>query len=167
MSALVSLIGEPFSKFPETNLPTVKDVSRFYTQYWGVRASDSQKQKLVADELMKLYQQKGIPVFSEKTIKTKIGKNVGEMKKILRFSSKPEKTIDNIVKESEFQWKLDEIFEITRNIQTEEFITDDTPMETDLNGIYFPRLIIVILLVILLEYLYPSRIKKILSHFLY
>lgn len=151
MSALVSLIGEPISKFPENHLPTVKDVLRFYAQYWGVRASDSQKQKLVADELMKLYQQKRIPVLSEKTIKNKIGKHIDEMKKILKFSSKPEKTVDNIVEESEFQWQLDEIFEITRNILIEEFATDDTPMETDLNGIYSPKLAIVH--VILLEYL--------------
>lgn len=136
MSTLESLIGKPIRQFSEDRLPTVRDVLRFYAQYWGAQGSDSKKEKYVMDGLIQLYQQKGIFVLTEKAIKYKISKQIKDLKKIIKFSSKV-KTEANIVQESEFVRKLDEIFEITRAVQMEEFETDDTSMETDsFNGVY-------------------------------
>lgn len=76
MPGLELLIGKPINQFAEDGLPTIKDVLRFYAQFWGVRASESNKEKLVAEELINFYQRRNIPVLSEKTIKNRISYSV-------------------------------------------------------------------------------------------
>lgn len=111
MSGLEYLIGDPIDAFPDNHLPTHGEVLCFYSQYWGVNASDSSKEKLVARELIQVYQERDIPVLNEKTVKDKIKKNVCDLKKILKFKSKL-KTAANIESERIFLSKLKEIFDI-------------------------------------------------------
>lgn len=116
MSGLEFIVTTPMTKFYENRLPTLEDVLRFYAQFWGKRMSDSKKEKFVAQELIKLYEQQSILVFSEKTIKNKINKNVANLKTILKFKTKT-KTAANVERESTFRSGLSNIFEIRRPIQ--------------------------------------------------
>lgn len=131
MSVFEYIIGEPIAQFPESRLPTLKHVLCFYAQYWGSRGSDSQKSKLVAQELIQLYRRENILVLSEKTIKDKISINVAELKTILKFKHKS-KTNANLQKETNFRSKLDEIFEIRQMNEHENESTDEIEyMETE------------------------------------
>lgn len=130
MPGLELLIGKPINQFAEDGLPTIKDVLRFYAQFWGVRVSESNKEKLVAEALINFYQRRNIPVLNEKTIKNRISNKILSLKKILKFSSKT-KTVANIEKEIEFRQQLDEIFDVSCGIQNEEFEYAYEPMEMD------------------------------------
>lgn len=111
MSGLEYILGSPIDQFPDNQLPTVKDVLRFYSNNWGKRVSDSTKEAYVAKELIKVYQEAGLPVINEKSIKDRIKRHVGELKIVLKFKSKV-KTAANIQTEASFRSKLEEIFRI-------------------------------------------------------
>lgn len=117
MSGLEYLIGEPISHFLEDRLPTIQDVLCFYAQYWGVRKSDSSKENYVAEALVNFYKRKNILTFNVQSIKNKIKKTVCELRKIIKFKSKI-KTVQNIRTEALFRSRLNDIFEIRRQIQT-------------------------------------------------
>lgn len=125
MSGLEYLIENPIGQFPENRLPTISDVLRFYVQFWGMHGSDSTKENIVAEELIKLYR---------------------GYKMILKFKSK-NKTAANIQKETLFRSILDEVFEIHREVQTvdepgDANATNDIPMEVDnFDGIYLENLV--------------------------
>lgn len=125
MPGLEYLIGDPITEFPENGLPTLRNVLCYYSQYWGSKGSDSLKEKMVARELIQIYQRQNLPVLNEKTVKDKVKKNVCGLKTILKFKSKS-KTAGNIETERVFRSHLEEIFDIHgREIQTER--TSDEP----------------------------------------
>lgn len=146
MSGLEYLIENPIGQFPENRLPTISDVLRFYAQFWRMHGSDSTKENIVAEELIKLYRGKNITVFNVKTIKNQIHRIVANLKMILKFKSK-NKTAANIQKETLFRSILDEVFEIHREVQTvdepgDANVTNDIPMEVDnFDGIYLENLV--------------------------
>lgn len=111
MSGLEYILGSPISRFSDDQLPTIKDVLRFYSSNWGKKVSDSTKEAYVAKELIKVYQEAGLPVLNEKSIKDRIKKHVLELKLVLKFKSKV-KTTANIQTEISFRSKLEETFRI-------------------------------------------------------
>lgn len=118
MSGLENLLGgAPINQLPSNVLPTLRDILLFYSSFWKKKGSDSLKEKMVAQELIKIYEEANIPILSELTIKSKIKRNVVEFKKILKFQRKS-KTPDNLRIENGFISRLGEIFEvrITREI---------------------------------------------------
>lgn len=152
MSLQSVLGGPPINQFNNNALPTLQDVLRFYSQYWGKEGSDSTKEKSVAQALLRFYQDANIPTISELTIKQKIKKSIVELKTILKFVSKSNlKTRKNIEDENHFHSRLQEVFQIRRNtpsnyapvnnlstIQAECMLSEPIEIdETDeLNGIY-------------------------------
>lgn len=138
MSGLELIVTAPITKFSENRLPTLEDVLRFYAQFWRKRISDSMKEKLVAQELIKMYEQQSILVFNEKTIKNKINKNVADLKTILKFKTKS-KTATNMERESTFRSRLSNIFEIRPPTQIHDEIeseNEDTADNRLADGIY-------------------------------
>lgn len=111
MSGPEYILGSPIDRFPENQLPTIKDVLRFYSSNWGKKASDSTKEAIVAKELIKVYQEVGLPVINEKSIKDRIKRHVAELKTVLKFKTKI-KTAANIQTEISFRSKLEETFRI-------------------------------------------------------
>lgn len=111
MSGLEYILGSPIDRFPDNQLPTIKDVLRFYSINWRKKVSDSKKEAYVAKELIKVYQEAGLPVINEKSIKDRIKKHVVELKTVLKFKSKV-KTAANIQSEISFCSKLEETFRI-------------------------------------------------------
>lgn len=89
----------------------LEDVLCFYSQHWKSHGSESQKQKLVAQELIKVYDRNNIPVLSEKGIKNKIGRYVDNLKIVLKFQTK-KRTAENMRRETALRSQLDETFEI-------------------------------------------------------
>lgn len=143
MSGLEYLLGEPIDRFPEGRLPTVNEVLCFYSQYWRVRGSDSMKEKIVAQELIRVYGTENLPNLSEKRIKNKIEKIVTNLKKILKFKTKA-KTAVNIESEAAFRSQLQNTFQIYHSPQSfnddiNEVNVEDTQenMEIDNDGKYF------------------------------
>lgn len=150
MSLEYFLGGAPIEQFNNNFLPTLQDVLRFYSNFWRVQCSDSTKEKLVTDALIRVYESNNIPVLSELTIKKKINKHVIELKAILKFVSKSEsKTAKNTERERSFQLRLKEVFEIRRTlplthtpdaVATQCSIFENEAMEVDhtddLIGIY-------------------------------
>lgn len=111
MSGLEYILGSPIDRFPDNQLPTIKDVLRFYSINWRKRVSDSKKEAHVAKELIKVYQEAGLSIINEKSIKDRIKKHVVELKTVLKFKSKV-KTSANIQTEASFRSQLEEIFRI-------------------------------------------------------
>lgn len=111
MSGLEYILGSPIDRFPDNQLPTLKDVLLFYSINWKKRVSDSTKEAFVAKELIRVYQEAGLQVINEKSIKDRIKKYVTELKIVLKFKTKV-KTAANIQTELRFRSKLQETFEI-------------------------------------------------------
>lgn len=111
MSSLEYILGPPIVRFSENQLPTIKDVLRLYSSNWSKKISDSSKEAFVAKELIKVYQEAGLLVINEKSIKDRIKRLVIELKTVLKFKSKV-KTTMNIQTENSFRSKLNEIFQI-------------------------------------------------------
>lgn len=134
--SLESLLGGAIQHFNDGILPSLRDVLRFYSTYWRKQGSDSLKEKLVAEALIRLYEGMNIPTLSEFTIKKKINKSVNELRKVLKFHSKSNPTTKNIANKRVYQLKLDQIFEIRRptvlhNEPEEIEIQSNEPMEVD------------------------------------
>lgn len=117
MSGLEYILGDPINEFPEDRPPTLREVLCFYSQFWKIRGSDSMRGKLVAQEIIRVYQRENIQLLNEKSIKNKINKHICNLKKILKFKSKL-KTAANIEFEQNFRSKLNEIFEIHQTFET-------------------------------------------------
>lgn len=113
MQGFEYLLGDAINEFPRNRLPTLGEVLRFYSQYWGMKGSESLREKLVADELLRVYKSENseLAMLSEKAIKNKINKNVCTLKSILKFRSK-QRTSANIKTEANFRNNLDETFEL-------------------------------------------------------
>lgn len=62
MSGLGYFLGPPLIEFPDNRLPTLKDVLRFYANFWGQQANDSTKETLVAQEIIKVYRRRNMPI---------------------------------------------------------------------------------------------------------
>lgn len=141
MSGLEYIIGDTINEFPNNHLPTLKDVLCFYSQYWGAQGSDSLKEKLVARELIQVYQRQNIPTLNEKTIKDKIKKKVSELKKNLKFKTKITMAANNIETERIFRSRLQEVFDVSkRENRTEIGINDFSnggPSSLTFDGILF------------------------------
>lgn len=132
--ALKYLLGDPIEQFDGDFPPTLRDVLRFYSKFWGKPGSDSYKEKIVAQALMQVYQQANIPILNELTIKKKIKRSIDELKAILKFKSKTSaKTIGNIEMEKKFESNLSNIFDIRqgfRNVPGGDINrSDDIPHE--------------------------------------
>lgn len=136
MSGLENLLGgTPIAQLPNNLLPTLRHVLLLYSNFWKKEGSDSLKEKIVAQELIRVYERLNIPVLSELTIKNKIKRSIAELKKVLKFQTKS-KTVDNVRVENNFVTKLGDIFDISRSPEEFEENFSNEPMDTDdLNGI--------------------------------
>lgn len=134
MSALEIFLGPSITEFASDRFPTLRDVLCFYSQHWNSHGSESQKQKLVAQELIKVYNRNNIPVLSEKGIKNKIKRNVDNLKIVLKFQTK-KRTAENMQRETTLRSQLDETFEIRhQNIQSgTRTSNDDVVHQKDVN----------------------------------
>lgn len=70
--------GGPIEQFCDNALPTLQDVLRFYINFWGGEGSDSSKESVVAQALMRAYERAEIPTLCELTIKKKINKSIAK-----------------------------------------------------------------------------------------
>lgn len=147
MSGLEYILGSPIDRFPDNQLPTLQDVLRLYSINWKKRVSDSTKEAFVAKELIKVYQEAGLQVINEKSIKDRIKKNVSELKVVLKFKTK-DKTAANIQTELRFRSKLQETFGIqssndqrastsSASSALNESIDDSTSDRDFVDGIFF------------------------------
>lgn len=124
----ILLGGSPIVNFASERLPTVRDVLRFYTQYWKMKGSESKREDLVARELICFYRNRNIVIMSQKGIMNKIGKIVKELKAIVR--SKPSSR--SFIRETAFRSKLSSIFKIAvkANHQVNETVADIDDLDT-------------------------------------
>lgn len=127
MQGFEYLLGDAITEFPGNRLPTLREVLCFYSHFWGLKKSESLREKLVADELLRVYKRENVHLLSEKAIKNKINKNVCTLKTIMKFKSKP-KTTANIKTEANFRSKLEETFEIYQ--ETNKRSRHETELDT-------------------------------------
>lgn len=120
--------GESISEFNVNTLPTTGEVLRFYSQFWGKQKSDSAKETLVAKALEEFYHSKRIATILNINIRRKVKREVGQLKKILKFKCKTKKP-NQIEMENRFKLTLSNTFVIERlsNIESME----NSPMEID------------------------------------
>lgn len=122
--------GGSITTFDSNNLPTTGDVLRFYSQFWGVRMSNNVKDTLVSNALNDLYRSKRIKTICELSIIRKIKREIGNLRKILRFKSK-EKTPNQIRSENAFRLSLLNVFDITNSESGTEHIETDHQIESE------------------------------------
>lgn len=121
--------GGCISEFNRNELPTVGDVLRFYSQFWGRKQSDSSKETFVSNALEECYRSKKIATICKGNIRRKVKREVGKLSKILKFKTKS-KTTKQIQMENEFRSTLSNVFPIEKisNGPSSDF---DEPMEVD------------------------------------
>lgn len=133
--------GGPINSFQCAGLPTLRDVMRFYIQFWYMRGSETKRSRPVANELLKFYNDRSIPAMSERGIMNKVEKFASDMKTILKYNSK-RKTHRHSVCEQRFTQKLDSVFRIDVAVCNSEVesveISDRMEIDTDnTNGILY------------------------------
>lgn len=129
MSVLESLIGPPISEFSSEHFPTVRNVLQFYSQFWGSHGSESQREQIVAEKLIEVYDRSNIPIISDKGIRNKIGRDVKITRAILKSFHAKVKSPTMIDNENKFHSTLEQIFEIRRTILSSD--GDETTNEED------------------------------------
>lgn len=140
-SPSIILGGGPINSFQCAGLPTLREVMRFYIQFWNMRGSESNRSKRVAIELLKFYNDRNIPTISERGIMNKVERCASDLKTILKYNSK-RKTSRNSVREQRFRQKLDAVLQIEVAVSNSEMqsveISDQMAIDTDnTNGILY------------------------------
>lgn len=120
--------GGALIEFPQHELPTTRDVLRFYSQFWRSKSSDSVREKTVALELKQIYESRNMNSMSTFGIMSKIKREVTALKRVLKFKAK-EKTHANIQTENHYRGKLSEVFDIAEILRQPS--ERNTPMEVD------------------------------------
>lgn len=133
MSVLENLIGPSISEFSNEHFPTLRNVLQFYSQFWGNHGSESQRERLVAEKLIGLYDRINTPTISEKGIMNQIGRNVNKMRLVLKSFQAKVKSPATIKREYEFHLTLDEIFEIRQWTQSSD--VDEPGNQDDLSSV--------------------------------
>lgn len=139
--------GDPINSFQGAGLPTLRDVMRFYTQFWNMRGSETNRSRRVTNELLKFYSGRSIPTISERGIMNKVERFANDLKTILKYNSKRKRPRNtNSICEQRFTHELDAVFRIEvtdSNFEMDSVgISDPTQIDTDnTNGIlYFPTI---------------------------
>lgn len=124
--------GGPINSFQCAGLPTLRDVMRFYIQFWNMRGSETNRSRRVANALLNFYNDRSLPTMTDRGIMNKIEKCVSDLKTILKNNSK-RKNLRISMCEQRFSQKLDEVFRIevaVCNSEVESIETSDQ-MEID------------------------------------
>lgn len=128
--AIIILGGGPIRQFSDDSLPTVRDVLRYYMQFWKLKGSESKREKIVARDLIDFYKHRNINIMSEPGIKYKVKRLVEQLKSIIKSRTRP-KTVSRAHFETEFMNRLNTSFQIAvaepRNITSGVIISYNQP----------------------------------------
>lgn len=128
--AINILGGGPIRQFSDDNIPTVRDVLRYYMQFWKLKGTESKREKIVARDLMAFYQHRNINIMSEPGIKYKVKRVVNQLKSIVKSRKRP-KTCRRANFVTEFMNRLDSSFQIAvaepRNVTSDVIILSNQP----------------------------------------
>lgn len=136
MTGLENILdGGSITEFIGDELPTVRNVLRFYSQFWRIRKSDSMKETLVSNALQEFYQSRGAQMVCIGNIRKKIRSEVGKLRSILKFSSK-KKTPRQIKIENDYKVSLSRVFPVESN-GIENLMETDDDLDNEENGSKF------------------------------
>lgn len=142
--ALAILGGNPINQFTFGQFPTVRDVLRFYIQFWKLKGSESRREKLVTTALIGFYDNLPLntnPLINEQSIKNRLGRHVARLKSIVKNRSRQRSGWSNHL-EHNFSSSLDSVFEITlqNSNSSEEYVStsaqEETVMESEDQGTF-------------------------------
>lgn len=148
--ALAILGGNPINQFTFGRYPTVRDVLRFYMQFWKLRGSESRKEKLVATALIEFYnnspQRSTDRLINEQTIKNRLARHVARLKSVVKNRSRKRSGWHNHL-ERNFSSSLDSIFEIrtqssNNTVENATSTMEGTLMESESHGTYLKYFVI-------------------------
>lgn len=131
MNCAINILGGgPIRQFSDDNYPTVRDVLRYYMQFWKLKGSESKREKSVARDLMAFYQNRNINTMSEPGIKYKVKKLVEQLKSII--SSRMRSITGRRTHiETEFVNRLNARFQIAvaepRNVTSDNQVSSNQP----------------------------------------
>lgn len=109
--AINILGGGPITDFSVENFPNIRDVLRFYLQFWKIRGSESKREKIVAQALISFYNDRNTNTISLQGIKNKIRRLVACFKSIVKGRSMPENGTRLFI-EQHFRSSLNSVFDI-------------------------------------------------------
>lgn len=122
------MLGGAITEFVGDALPTTGDVLRYYSRFWKVRKSDNVKETLVAKALERFYRSKNLRIICTASVKRKVKREIGNLRKILKFKSK-QKTANQIESEAVFKSTLSNVFSVEKIANDES--SSETSMEVD------------------------------------
>lgn len=122
--------GGSISTFDEDAFPTIRDVLRFYSQFWREKKSANIKETRVAEALEQFYYSKGITTICQINIKRKIKKEIGNLTKILKFKSK-KKNENHIRLENEFKADILNVFTVEKTVVANSATDENTEIHMD------------------------------------
>lgn len=104
--------GGPITDFRVEHFPTIRDVLRFYLQFWKMRGSESKREKKVAQALISFYNDRNTNTISLQGIKNKIRRLVARFKSIVKGLSMPGNGTSLFI-EHHYRSNLNSILDIT------------------------------------------------------